>query len=260
MAASYPQIVLFGDSIFQGAIELVDGFSFHAALQSKVNRRYDVINRGLSGYNTSNALAVLPQVFSPPGPGVPKIECLQFILLGANDACVPLPTNHQHVPLDKYKINLKRIITHPTITAHKPRIFLITPPPLDQIRITELDLASGHPSATRHAKISASYSEAARQVAAENAGVTLVDLWKAIMDTAIKKTPSFNPNGPPLGYPEGQRGYLEHLLPDGLHLSPESYRIFYDLVSSYIDSNDDNRVLPEWRQAPWLEEDGHLKG
>jgi lysophospholipase L1-like esterase len=193
----------------------------------------------------------------------------QFILLGANDACVQLPTNHQHVPLDRYKVNLTRIITHPNVTAHKPKIFLVTPPPLDQIRITELDLALGHPAASRHTKISASYSEAVREVAAENSGVTLIDLQKAIMDTAIAKTPGFDTNGPALGDPEsGERGYLEQLLPDGLHLSAESYRIFYGLVQPHLGAEWANTaeedkvayVLPDWRQAPWLEEDAHLKG
>lgn len=182
---------------------------------------------------------------------------------------MPLPTNHQHVPLAKFKTNLSRIITHPIITAHKPKIFLVTPPPLDQIRITELDRAIGHPAATRQTKVSAAYSEAVRQVAAEHPGVTLIDLWKALMDTAIAKTPGFKPGGPLLGDPEsGTRGYLEHLLPDGLHLSAESYRIFYDLIKPHIGSEwagtrEEDRVgyvLPDWRVAPWLDEDAHLKG
>ncbi|KAK3997244.1 SGNH hydrolase-type esterase domain-containing protein [Cladorrhinum sp. PSN332] len=268
MAASYPQIVLFGDSLFQGAVDVNNGFSFQAALQAQVLRRFDVINRGLSGYNTSNALSVLPQIFPPPVPGGPKLEYL-FVLFGANDASVTLPTNRQHVPLDKYKANLAKIISHPNITAHKPKIFLITPPPLDQIRITQLDLAAGHPSATRYTKISAKYSDAVRQVAAENPHVVLIDLWKALMDVAIAKTPGHDANGPSLGDPEGGvRGYLEHLLPDGLHLSSESYRIFYDIVRPHIGSEwagtrDEDRVayiLPDWRAAPWLEEDAHLKG
>ena len=190
----------------------------------------------------------------------------QFILFGANDACVPLPTNFQHVPINKYKANLVRILTHPNIVAHKPKIFLVTPPPLDEIRVTELDLACGHPSAMRHAKNSAAYSAAVRDVAAEQ-GVTLIDLCKAIMDEAIAKTPGFDPTTGVLGDPEtGVRGYLERLLPDGLHLSAEGYRIFYDLVRPHLgfewagtdDAPNAGFVLPEWRVAPWLDEDAHL--
>lgn len=179
---------------------------------------------------------------------------------------MPLPTNFQHVPIDKYKANLVRILTHPNIVAHKPKIFLVTPPPLDEIRVTALDLANGHPSAMRHTKNSAAYSAVVRDVAAEQ-GVTLIDLCKAIMDAAIAKTPDFDPKTGVLGDPEtGVRGYLEHLLPDGLHLSAEAYRIFYDLVRPHVGSEwagtDDalkvGFVLPEWRVAPWLEEDAHL--
>ena len=119
----------------------------------------------------------------------------QFVLFGANDACVPLPTNFQHVPGDKYKANLRRIITHPHIVAHKPKVFLVTPPPLDEIRLAELDLALGHAAATRHAKVSAAYSQTVRELAAEE-GVGLVDLWKGVMDAAIAKTqPTRRTNG-----------------------------------------------------------------
>lgn len=188
--------------------------------------------------------------------------CAQFILFGANDACLKLPVCNQHVPLDEFKENLTNIIRHPNITAHNPKIFLVTPPPLDEIRITQIDLAAGHSAATRRAKISASYSEAVRQIAAEHPGVTLIDLWKALMDRAVAETPGFDPQkGPCLGDPEsGQRGYLEHLLPDGLHLSGESYRVFFDLVKPHVDSEwagfpEQDRVgyiLPDWKTAPWL--------
>lgn len=41
-----------------------------------VRRRFDVVNRGLSGYNTSQALKALPQIFSPPTEGGPQIKYL----------------------------------------------------------------------------------------------------------------------------------------------------------------------------------------
>ncbi|KAK1781568.1 SGNH hydrolase-type esterase domain-containing protein [Copromyces sp. CBS 386.78] len=274
MAVSYPQIVLFGDSLFQGAANLEDGFCFQAAVQQpayksrkfkftnlppEVLRRFDVVNRGLSGYNTSNALKLLPQIISPPGPGVPKLAYLRkkFILLGANDAALPRPVNNQHVPLDKYKQNLVSIITHPNIAAHNPKIFLVTPPPLDELKRSEVDLG------VRKHCVSASYSEAVRQVAAENS-VGLIDLWKALMYLAISKTPGFDSSKGNLGDPEtGERGHLESLLPDGLHLSAEAFRVFYDVVKPHLGqewegTNDEERVgyvLPDWKVAPWLEED-----
>ncbi|KAH6624900.1 SGNH hydrolase-type esterase domain-containing protein [Chaetomium sp. MPI-SDFR-AT-0129] len=272
MATSYPQIVLFGDSLFQASVDASTGFSFQSALQTQVLRRFDVVNRGFSGYNTSNALSILPKIFAPPSPGGPALKYL-IILFGANDAAVQLPTNFQHVPLERYKENLVRIINHPIVTAHKPKILLVTPPPLDEIRVTVLDRANGHPAAMRQTKRSAAYSEAVRQIAAQHPAVTLLDLHKAIMDRALEKTPGFDPkkskNGAALGDPEsGVRGYLEQLLPDGLHMSAESYQVFYDLVRPHLGlewagTKDEDKVgfvLPDWRDAPWLEEDAHLKG
>jgi lysophospholipase L1-like esterase len=165
-------------------------------------------------------------------------------LLGANDAVVPLPTTTQHVPIDRYKENLIKIITHPIIRGHNPKILLVTPPPLDEIRTTELDLAWGHAESTRQSKISAEYSQKARDVAAEVPGVVLIDLWQAVMDKAISMTDSFAVGGPLLGSPEcGQQGGLKDLLPDGLHMSGDAYRVFYDIVAPHIGAEWD--LLPE---------------
>lgn len=131
-----------------------------------------------------------------------------------------------------------------------------------------VDLANGYPSVSRLSKTSAAYTQAVRDLAAELAdkNVTLIDLWKAIMDVAVAKTPGFEltKGRPYLGDPEGGvRGYLEVLLPDGLHMNSEAYQIFYDLLKGHFgkewegtpDEEKVGYVLPDWRTAPWLEED-----
>ncbi|KAI1074689.1 SGNH hydrolase [Whalleya microplaca] len=247
MAKPYNQIVLFGDSLFQFSSEVKEGFSFQGALQSFCMRYLDVINRGFSGYNSKNALELLPQIFLPPSSSNPRIEYL-LVLFGANDACLPIPTNTQGVPVDQYKDNLTKIITHEHVKAHHPKILLVTPPPIDEIRMTELDLAAGHPQVTRQAAISAAYSETARKVAAENPGVVLIDLQKAIMDEAIATTTDFDASKPPLGYPGGKRGALAQLLPDGLHMSGSAYKILFEIVKPHIGPfSDGTTVFPAWR-------------
>lgn len=162
-----------------------------------------------------------------------------------------MPTTTQHVPIDKYRQFLQEIITHENIVAHKPKILLVTPPPLDEIRTTELDRAQGHASSQRQADVSAAYSEVAREVARANEGVVLIDLWKGIMERAIAMTPGFDPSGPRLGTPKsGQRGGLEQLLPDGLHMSGEAYKILYDLVLPHIG--------PEWKNLPDGDRTGYV--
>lgn len=85
------------------------------------------------------------------------------------------------------------------------------------------------------------------------------------MDRAVAKTPGFDAagGGGTLGDPDGGvRGYLEHLLPDGLHMSGEAYGVFFDLVRAHVGSEwagaaEEERVgyvLPDWRVAPRWED------
>lgn len=180
-----------------------------------------------------------------------------MILLGANDAVKPLATTQQHVSIEQYKENLTKIVNHPCITAHKAKILLVTPPPLDEIKTTKADLAWGHSEGIRESAISAAYSEKAREVARENPGVVLIDLWQAIMEKAISMAPNdYQPGGPWLGtLKNGKQGGLDQLLHDGLHLSTEAYKVFFETVIPHIGQQwvglaDDDRsdyVFPDWR-------------
>lgn len=162
------------------------------------------------------------------------------------------------LPLEQYKANLRNIITHPNITAHAPKVLVVTPPPLDEIRTTELDTPRYGRSARQQAR-SAAYSQAARDVAAAVPGTVVIDLQKALTDYAIANTPGWDASQPPLGSVEGgRRGYLEKLLPDGLHMSGEAYWVLWRLVERKIEPQFPSQdtvgyVYPEWREAPWLE-------
>ncbi|CAM1505361.1 Fc.00g109980.m01.CDS01 [Cosmosporella sp. VM-42] len=219
-------------------------------------RRVDVVNRGLSGWNSSHALQYLPEIFPERTEGSPKMDYL-VILFGANDSVIPLPTTAQHVPIEQYKENLIKIINHPRIVAHKPKILLVTPPPVDEIKVTKLDLANGHSRSIRTSAISASHSEVTRQLAREIPGVVSVDLWKAVMDKAIELSPGdYQEGGPLLGTPEnGKQGFLDVLLHDGLHMGGEAYKVFFQTLLPHIGPEwaalaaDDRTgyVYPDWR-------------
>ncbi|KAK8932936.1 hypothetical protein H634G_07232 [Metarhizium anisopliae BRIP 53293] len=261
MAGPYPQLVLFGDSLLQRSVDLQDGFSMQAELQSRFIRRLDVVNRGFSGWNTANAVKFLSEIFPKPTETSPKIKYL-VVLLGANDAAIP--TSSQHVPIDQYKENLTRIVTHPHIQAHNPKILLVTPPPVDEIKLTKLG-GNDHAPAARLSAVTASYAEKAREVASENPNVSSVDLWKAIMDKAISMAApnDYIQGGHLLGSPEnGKQGGLDSLLPDGIHMSGEAYRVFYDELKDLIGEEwanlaaDDRSgyVFPDWRVLNPLKE------
>jgi lysophospholipase L1-like esterase len=174
------QFFLFGDSITQDAFDQQRGFAFSAALQHAYIRRLDVVNRGLSGYNTRQALKVLPRII--PTPEQARIRFLT-IFFGANDAATPDAGNKQHVPLGEYKQNLENIITHPLIAAHKPRIILIAPPPINEHLHWVNDQERGYSQLSRVAATTRRYADGASEVG-EKLGVPVVNLWKAFMTKA----------------------------------------------------------------------------
>ncbi|KJZ74085.1 hypothetical protein HIM_06534 [Hirsutella minnesotensis 3608] len=235
MAVPYPQLVLLGDSLLQQSANVQDGFSFQGALQNHCIRRLDVVNRGFSGWNTANVLQYLDQIIPEPNPSSPQMRYL-VILLGANDAVIPLAGTMQHVPIEQYKENLVKIIKHSHVQNHKPTILLVTPPPVDERKHGRLCKQEGFPATTRTSATSASYSEKAREVARENSGVILVDFWQALMDKAIAMTPAdYTRGGPCLGSPEnGKAGGLDKLLPDGLHMNGDAYRVLYEQIKQHI--------------------------
>lgn len=97
---------------------------------------------------------------------------------------------------------------------------------------------------------------------AAETGATLLDLHGALLDVAVANTPGWDAAAEEhaLGSVEsGRRGHLEKLLPDGLHLSGEAYRVLWGLVEGHIPGNEvlgekQNYVFPGWTTAPWLEE------
>ncbi|KAI9733734.1 MAG: hypothetical protein M1818_007148 [Claussenomyces sp. TS43310] len=250
----YPQFLLFGDSLLEFSSHLSDGFSFAAALQSRYIRRYDVINRGLSGYNTSQALAVLPKII--PDPAFVQVAYL-LILFGANDACLQSSPTRQHVHLETFSRNLRALIDHPQVTAHKPRIILVTPPPIEETECEAVDAEKGY-SLSRHVAVTAEYAQAVRDIG-ESAGdhVVVLDLWRTIMDEAVKQT-DLDKTSPMLpGTRElGTNDYLKSIMPDGLHLNAVGYTIFLRELLDTLEKKWPKDtpemqafVLPNWRTA-----------
>ena len=92
-----PKIVLWGDSLTQTSW---DGWG--GKLADRYQRRADVLNRGMSGYNSSWFLQL-------PEESVEN-AVLCTIWFGANDASLPEHNPHHYVSLDDYKSNLKTLV------------------------------------------------------------------------------------------------------------------------------------------------------
>jgi isoamyl acetate esterase len=129
-----PSFVLFGDSITQQSFSLSCGWALPIA--DAYATSVDVMNRGFSGYNSRWAAAVAKNVITTRL--FSQLE-LVTVFFGANDCVSPgLPGDwsRQHVPVDEYEANLRRIVTHVQNLENRdrsaPRVILIAPPPVDE--------------------------------------------------------------------------------------------------------------------------------
>ncbi|KAG6821086.1 hypothetical protein H0H93_007245 [Arthromyces matolae] len=204
-------IVLFGDSITQGA--WTPGLLGYGEQLSHVYaRKLDILNRGLSGYNTDWATPVFRKMLATKEERlyVPKIRLLT-IWFGANDSCIrPSP---QHVPLSKFADNLREwvdMVHSPKSELYSPetRIILITPPPVNTFQ-RRADLESREPARLldREFETTKRYSEAVKDVAREKK-VPVADIWTALWEAAGRDEPS-----------------LSRFMYDGLHLNVEGYKV-----------------------------------
>ena len=134
----------------------------------------------------------------------------QAVFFGANDACLPGSATGQHVPLDEYKRNLKDILEHSSVVAQKPRLILLTPPPVNEYQMGEAELFRGYKDPLRSAEHTKAYADACRQVGTE-VGVAVLDVWSIFMAKV-----GWKEGGPLIGSKKVARNeVLEKLLSDG---------------------------------------------
>ncbi|KAL8693543.1 MAG: hypothetical protein Q9224_003733 [Gallowayella concinna] len=133
-----------------------------------------------------------------------------MIFFGANDACLPGSDTGQHVPLDTYKRNLGEIVQHQSVTPHRPRIILVTPPPIDEYALEASDAAKGVLGVRRKAEHTMLYAEACRKVG-QDLGLVVLDLWSIFMEAA-----GYKPGKPLPGSKKVEKNAVLHrLLSDG---------------------------------------------
>jgi len=141
-----PRALLFGDSITQFGEcvwndDAKDTFrEVHAGyvsiLRNRYARRFDVLNRGFSGYNAKMGLAVAKRVFLIDERSDTPDERFVFvgIFFGANDAAFP-DRNVQGTSVEAYSKRIREILRLASrVTDH---VVLITPPPVDDDVRTE---------------------------------------------------------------------------------------------------------------------------
>ena len=133
-----------------------------------------------------------------------------MIFFGANDACLPGGITGQHVPLSKFKQNLKAIASHELVKVHKPIIILISTPPVDEYGMEGAEFLKGSTEPVRTAEHTKKYADACKEVAREM-DLVVVDLWSTMMTKA-----GWQPGGILPGSKDAPRNrVLKSLLHDG---------------------------------------------
>ncbi len=196
-----------------------------------------------SGYTTAQELVVLEDLI--PSPSCAKVDYL-LVLFGANDATLPNCPSGQHVPIEKFRENLKKIITHPSIAAHSPTILLVTPPPLNEVALQVDDASKGYPNPTRRQIVTAQYAQVVRDIAKEfnDKDVVLIDFWDAMMKVGASLTPGFVEGGALLGTSGLKESEgLHQLLKDALHPTDAGYKVLLDIVTPHVGKG--------WAQEPF---------
>lgn len=127
-----PLLLFLGDSITQDGTDAERG-GWICRLQHRYNRSADVIARGLCGYNTSWVIDyVLPGLTRElearrDAAGVSS-PSLITVWLGTNDAVLLSGEEfRQHVPLERYRENLRVIVARLREAAPEAELLLITP-------------------------------------------------------------------------------------------------------------------------------------
>lgn len=219
MTPKRAKIILFGDSITQMSFSATD-CGWGAYIADRYQRRADVINRGFSGYNTNWFLRYADtdtgktDLFDHDGVK------LVTIFFGANDASDPRHNARQHVPLEVYKDNIRKIVDLAK-TNFEPdvSIILLTPPPVCREGRLRFQKERYKEKATgvleRTLELSGKYAKAVADVSAE-LDLPLLDLWSKMQE--VQSWPT--------------------LLSDGLHLSPEGNKfvgeILLDTVGTFL--------------------------
>lgn len=202
-----PNIVLFGDSITQQSFR---SGGWGASLADAYARKADVLVRGYGGYNTRLALFLLHHLF-PLDSKKPPVATTVFF--GANDSALPgRNSERQHVPIEEYKENLRKIVNHLKECSPTMLIVLITPPPIDEEGRMEYARATyGEKAMTlleRTNEVAGVYAKGCVELA-EELGLRSVNLWSKMQETD---------------------GWQKKYLSDGLHLTPEGNGVVFQEV------------------------------
>ena len=96
---------------------------------------------------------------------------------------MPTSGTGQHVSLEKFRENLLEIINHPSVKNHKPKMILITPPPIDEYMRSANQELNAKSNIDRTASQTAQYADVVREVG-KHLGIAVLDIWTIFIQMA----------------------------------------------------------------------------
>ncbi|PVU92860.1 hypothetical protein BB559_003563 [Furculomyces boomerangus] len=255
-------IYLFGDSLTQFGYNAAE-LGWVSKLSDVYARKADVINRGLSGYNTRWGKYAFANIFplsdqkkqefnskfyeSADAKDKRIIDAIRnstetdncnaellVIFFGGNDAAIE--NRSQHISLDEFSKNLSEIIEIAQ-TSNQTKIILITPPPLCDPDWEKFLKTLGLET-DRFNEITKKYADVVKEVG-NKYGLPVVDIYerieglvKAERDEYIKKLEEEGKIEQVSKW-YGYSGYLT----DGLHLAKKGNSVLFEMLIESINSN-----------------------
>jgi lysophospholipase L1-like esterase len=219
------KIILFGDSITQMSFSAADS-GWGAWIADRYQRRADVLNRGFSGYNSDWFLKFADTNYGKADLFDHDNVKIVTVFFGANDASDVELNSRQHVPLERYKSNIKEIATLARNNfGVDVKIILIAPPPVCHDARLKFQKEKYKEKATgkleRTLELSGRYAKALTEVA-EELNLPCLDVWTKMQNsTSLTQT-------------------WEEYLSDGLHLSAAGNKFLGEALLDLIDD-----LLPE---------------
>ncbi|CAM9109725.1 unnamed protein product [Pylaiella littoralis] len=200
------RVICFGDSLTQYGFD-AERLGWLSLLAHWWERRFDVVNRGFSGYNTRWLMPLTGRLFVPGGSVPVK---LVIIFLGAND-CV-LPGNAQHVPPEEYKENLRQMVAHVRTVHPEARVMLITPPPIHERKWMEHRSFQAK-EMDRKQEVTMAYATACAEVG-DATGAKVVNAYRLMGS--------------------GDQSLADGYLHDGVHFTTEGNRKLFEGIKAEI--------------------------
>ncbi|KAK9330796.1 SGNH hydrolase-type esterase domain-containing protein [Lipomyces starkeyi] len=246
---AYKKVVLIGDSQFELSWNPELEFCFPAALANYYGRRADILNRGLSGYNSTWMRSQLDRIILELKHYDEDVVLLFILWLGTNDSCLEF-TEH-HVPVPEFEANVRTYVGEIKRYFANARILLVSPAPISKTGLAASTMRTKGADRTQAA--TKEYVDALLKYSDDENVVRKIDLFSELVDAAgyDSNTTVYGENSP---VTEDAALKIAKFTVDGLHLNGCGYRVLFNSVKRTLDNWDSVRasdiegVEPSWSE------------